>query len=186
MDAIKSAVPHPARRSHPGDDRKCPGGSTRLRPRRRVKSGSDEIRDSPTLDVAQILPGIGTNVTVFDPASLAKAQCACPELRYAESVAEAARDAQVVLLLADWPEFAQLSPDSLSAVVAERTSTGATHWTPPASGAPDGSTGPWRRHRGRSSPSLAASASASAGEGRSCPRTGARRRHCRKRCFLSR
>lgn len=130
------------------------------------KSGSDDIRDSPALDVAQILHGIGANVAVFDPASVAKAQRACPELQYAESAAEAARDAQVVLLLTDWPEFVQLSPHSLSDVVAKRNivdgrnALDAARWRQAGweYRAPGVGTGT------RSSSSFAASASASAGE----------------------
>jgi UDPglucose 6-dehydrogenase len=44
----------------------------------------------------------------------------CPELGYAATMAEAAQDAQVVLLLTDWPEFARLRPGSLNGVVARR------------------------------------------------------------------
>jgi UDPglucose 6-dehydrogenase len=84
------------------------------------KPGSDDVRDSPALDVAQILHGMGAQVTVYDPAALANARRACPDLGYAESMAEAAQDAQVVLLLTEWPEFTRLRPDSLGSVVARR------------------------------------------------------------------
>ena len=100
--------------------------------------------------VAQILHGIGANVTVFDPASLTKAQRACQELRYAESVAEAARDTQVVLLLTDWPESVQLSPDGLSAVVAKRNIVDGRNALDAARWRRAGweYRAPWRRHRG--------------------------------------
>ena len=84
------------------------------------KPGSDDVRDSPALDVAQILHGMGAQVTVYDPAALANARRACPELGYAATLAEAARDAHVVLLLTEWAEFAELKPDDLSTVVARR------------------------------------------------------------------
>lgn len=85
------------------------------------KPGSDDVRDSPALDVAQILHGMGAQVTVYDPAALANARRACPELGYATTLADAARDAHVVLLLTEWFEFAKLRPDDLAAVVAQRT-----------------------------------------------------------------
>ncbi len=85
------------------------------------KPGSDDIRDSPALDVAQILQSMGAQVTVYDPAALANARRACPELSYATATDEAARDAHVVLLLTEWPEFAGLRPDSLDDLVARRT-----------------------------------------------------------------
>jgi UDPglucose 6-dehydrogenase len=82
------------------------------------KPGSDDVRDSPALDVAQILHGMGAQVTVYDPAALANARRVCPELGYAATLTEAARDAHVVLLLTEWAEFAELRPDDLGPVVA--------------------------------------------------------------------
>jgi nucleotide sugar dehydrogenase len=84
------------------------------------KPGSDDVRDSPALDVAQILHGMGARVTVYDPAALANARRACPELGYAATTAEAAQDAHVVLLLTEWPEFAGLRPGDLASMVARR------------------------------------------------------------------
>jgi UDPglucose 6-dehydrogenase len=84
------------------------------------KPGSDDVRDSPALDVAQILHGMGARVTVYDPAALTNARRACPELRYAATLAEAARDAHIVLLLTEWAEFAELRPDDLGTLVARR------------------------------------------------------------------
>ena len=84
------------------------------------KPGSDDVRDSPALDVAQILHGMGAQVTVYDPAALANARRAYPELSYATTLAEAAQDAQVVLVLTEWAEFAELRPGELAPLVARR------------------------------------------------------------------
>jgi UDPglucose 6-dehydrogenase len=84
------------------------------------KPGSDDVRDSPALDVAQILSGMGARVTVYDPAALVNAQRALPGLGYAHTLAEAAQGAQVVLLLTEWREFAKLTPSSLAGIVASR------------------------------------------------------------------
>jgi UDPglucose 6-dehydrogenase len=84
------------------------------------KPGSDDVRDSPALDVAQILHGMGAQVTVYDPAALANARRVCPELGYAATMAEAAQDAHIVLLLTEWPEFAELKPGDLGTVMARR------------------------------------------------------------------
>lgn len=84
------------------------------------KPGSDDVRDSPALDVAKILHGMGAQVTVYDPAALGNARQAWPDLGYAASAVEAAQDAQVVLLLTEWPEFAGLRPDDLNRVVGRR------------------------------------------------------------------
>jgi UDPglucose 6-dehydrogenase len=84
------------------------------------KPGSDDVRDSPALDVAQILHGMGAQVTIYDPAALDNARRVRPELGYAETLAEAARDAHIVLLLTEWAEFAGLRPADLETVVAQR------------------------------------------------------------------
>ena len=96
------------------------------------KPGSDDVRDSPALDVAQILTGLGARVTVYDPAAMDNARRVRPDLAYAASVAEAARDAQVVLLLTEWPEFAALTPGQLEHMVAERNIIDARNVLDPA------------------------------------------------------
>jgi UDPglucose 6-dehydrogenase len=84
------------------------------------KPGSDDVRDSPALEVAQALAGMGARVTVYDPVALGNARLAFPELAYGGCLAEAAQDAHVVLLLTEWPEFIELKPASLDATVARR------------------------------------------------------------------
>jgi UDPglucose 6-dehydrogenase len=59
---------------------------------------------------------MGGRVTVYDPAALDNARKACPQLRYAGSVRAAAADAQVVLVLTDWPEFSRIDPAELCEV----------------------------------------------------------------------
>jgi UDPglucose 6-dehydrogenase len=82
------------------------------------KPGSDDVRDSPALDVAQILTGMGARVTVYDPAALGNARRIRPELGYADTLAAAARGAHTVLLLTEWPEFTALTPGGLGGLVA--------------------------------------------------------------------
>jgi UDPglucose 6-dehydrogenase len=77
------------------------------------KPGSDDVRDSPALDVAQILTGMGARVTVYDPAALGNARRIRPELGYADTLAAAARGAHAVMLLTEWPEFTALTPGGL-------------------------------------------------------------------------
>jgi UDPglucose 6-dehydrogenase len=84
------------------------------------KPGSDDVRDSPALDVAQILHGLGAEVTVHDPQAIENARRAWPELKYADSVRAAATGAELVLLLTDWPEYAGISPHELAEVTAAR------------------------------------------------------------------
>ncbi len=69
------------------------------------KPDSDDIRDSPALDVAISLHELGARVTAYDPAAMGNARRAHPELGYATSLIEVAADADLLLLLTEWPEF---------------------------------------------------------------------------------
>ncbi|MFI6596268.1 UDP-glucose dehydrogenase family protein [Nonomuraea sp. NPDC050536] len=84
------------------------------------KPNSDDIRDSPALDVAVTIGHQGGLVTVYDPIALDNARKAHPELNYGDSVIEAVRGANVVLLLTEWQEFVDLDPEELGAAVATR------------------------------------------------------------------
>ncbi|MFD0273085.1 UDP-glucose dehydrogenase family protein [Kitasatospora sp. NPDC127111] len=84
------------------------------------KPDSDDIRDSPALDVAAAIGARGGAVAVYDPAALDNARKAYPELGYATSATEAARGAHAVLLLTEWREFAELTPGRLEPLVAAR------------------------------------------------------------------
>ena len=84
------------------------------------KPHSDDIRDSPALDVASRLHRAGAHVTVYDPAALANARRDYPALAYAESAVEAATDADAVLHLTEWPEFVQIDPAVLGQAVRQR------------------------------------------------------------------
>jgi UDPglucose 6-dehydrogenase len=84
------------------------------------KPQSDDIRDSPALDVAGTLHSLGARVTVYDPAAMDRARQVHPELDYASSMLDAAAGADVLLLLTEWREFIDADPDVLGLAVARR------------------------------------------------------------------
>ncbi len=84
------------------------------------KPNSDDIRDSPALDVALATQQAGAAVRVYDPVAMDNARKAFPTLAYAASAVDAARDADVVLHLTEWEEFTAMHPSALSAVVRQR------------------------------------------------------------------
>lgn len=84
------------------------------------KPNSDDIRDSPALNVAAQIQLQGAQVTVYDPKAMDNARKMFPGLSYAASPLEAAEGAHVVLHLTEWQEFRALDPAELGAVVAER------------------------------------------------------------------
>jgi nucleotide sugar dehydrogenase len=81
------------------------------------KPNSDDVRDSPALNVAGQLQLQGSQVTVFDPKANANARALFPTLGYADDLAGAVSGADVVLLLTEWTEFAALDPQWLAARV---------------------------------------------------------------------
>jgi UDPglucose 6-dehydrogenase len=84
------------------------------------KPDSDDVRDSPALDVAEKLQARGATVVVTDPQALANARRKSPHLGYAATVAEAAAGADAVLLLTEWAEYKCLDPDQLGTHVVGR------------------------------------------------------------------
>jgi UDPglucose 6-dehydrogenase len=82
------------------------------------KPDSDDIRDSPALSVAAQMQLQGAQVTVTDPKAIDNAKKKWPDLAYEESVEDAVRDAEVVLLLTEWPEYVGLDPAALKEPVA--------------------------------------------------------------------
>jgi UDPglucose 6-dehydrogenase len=81
------------------------------------KPDSDDIRDSPALNVAARLDLDGADVTVYDPAAMDNARKAFPLLGYAMSVEEALRGAELVLHLTEWPQFRALDPERAASLV---------------------------------------------------------------------
>jgi UDPglucose 6-dehydrogenase len=82
------------------------------------KPHSDDIRDSPALSVAAQMQLQGAQVTVTDPQAIDNARKKWPELSYADTVDDAVRDAEAVLLLTEWPEYVGLDPAALKERVA--------------------------------------------------------------------
>jgi UDPglucose 6-dehydrogenase len=84
------------------------------------KPNSDDIRDSPALDVAATCQRQGAAVRVYDPAAMENARREYPQLAYVESAVAAAQSADVVLHLTEWQEFREMNPAVLADVVAEK------------------------------------------------------------------
>ncbi|MFE6223256.1 MULTISPECIES: UDP-glucose/GDP-mannose dehydrogenase family protein [unclassified Streptomyces] len=82
------------------------------------KPDSDDVRDSPALNVAGQIHLQGGQVTVYDPKGMDNARKVFPTLGYAGSALEAVRGADVVLHLTEWREFRELDPAELAAAVA--------------------------------------------------------------------
>jgi UDPglucose 6-dehydrogenase len=85
------------------------------------KPHSDDIRDSPALEIAMRLAEAGAIVTATDPEALENARRRAPGLSFAATAEEAVRGADVILLITEWPEFTELDPVAVGELVAHRT-----------------------------------------------------------------
>jgi UDPglucose 6-dehydrogenase len=84
------------------------------------KAGSDDVRDSPALAVACELRARGAEVRVYDPEAAGNVRRAHPELRVVPTVEAAVEDADLLMVLTEWPEFASLDPVEVGGLVARR------------------------------------------------------------------
>jgi UDPglucose 6-dehydrogenase len=84
------------------------------------KPDSDDVRDSPALNVAGQIHLQGGQVTVYDPKGMDNALRLFPTLGYADTAVEAVRGADVVLHLTEWREFRELDPAALGEGVRAR------------------------------------------------------------------
>lgn len=82
------------------------------------KPNSDDVRDSPALDVAQAARAAGARVTVHDPKAIPAARATRPDLDYSDSIEDTCAGADVVLHLTEWQAYRDLDPAELKLVVA--------------------------------------------------------------------
>ncbi|AFM16106.1 nucleotide sugar dehydrogenase [Mycolicibacterium chubuense NBB4] len=85
------------------------------------KPDSDDVRDSPALNVAGQMQLQGASVAVYDPRAMANARLLFPTLFYADSVDQACKDADIVMVLTEWSEFVNLDPVVVGRLVRART-----------------------------------------------------------------
>ena len=81
------------------------------------KPDSDDVRDSPALDIAAQLNAAGAHVVVHDPKGIEPARKRFPNLEYAESINEAVKDSDLVLHLTEWKEYRQIDPVKIASLV---------------------------------------------------------------------
>jgi UDPglucose 6-dehydrogenase len=84
------------------------------------KGETDDIRESPAIDLVEMLLAEGCTVAAYDPAAIKRAELEIPasaEMQYVTSVAEAARNADALLILTDWKEFASLDLEELRSLL---------------------------------------------------------------------
>ena len=81
------------------------------------KPDSDDVRDSPALDIAAQLQAAGATVVVHDPKAIENARKRFPRLGFAATVQECVKDADLILHLTEWREYRDLDPKALASLV---------------------------------------------------------------------
>jgi UDPglucose 6-dehydrogenase len=81
------------------------------------KPDSDDVRDSPALDIAAQLHAAGAEIVVHDPQGIEPARKRFPTLKYAEVVNDAVKEADLILHLTEWKEYRQIDPAALGSLV---------------------------------------------------------------------
>lgn len=77
------------------------------------KPDSDDVRDSPALNIAGQIQLQGASVSVYDPKAIENSRALFPTLNYSSSATDACSGADIVLVLTEWQEFRELEPNSL-------------------------------------------------------------------------
>ena len=81
------------------------------------KPDSDDVRDSPALDIAAQIQAAGAIVTVHDPKAITNAQKRFPGLNYAQDINETLKDAELVLHLTEWKIYREINPAQIKSLV---------------------------------------------------------------------
>ena len=81
------------------------------------KPDSDDVRDSPALDIAAQIQAAGAIVTVHDPKAITNAQKRFPGLNYAQDINETLKDAELVLHLTEWKIYREINPAQIKPLV---------------------------------------------------------------------
>lgn len=81
------------------------------------KPDSDDVRDSPALDIAAQLSAAGAKVVVHDPKGIEPARKRFPDLDYRESVLDAVKDVDAILHLTEWKEYREIDPKVIGTLV---------------------------------------------------------------------
>ena len=84
------------------------------------KPESDDVRDSPALDIAVQLHGAGADVIIHDPKATENAKRRFPDLNFTTDLKACLQDSELILHLTEWREYREIDPKSLDSVVAKR------------------------------------------------------------------
>jgi UDPglucose 6-dehydrogenase len=77
------------------------------------KSDTDDVRESPAIEIAQQLLDGGARVKAFDPAAMGSAARVVPRLELCGDAYAVAEDADALLVLTEWAAFQELDLEQI-------------------------------------------------------------------------
>lgn len=84
------------------------------------KGGTDDCRESPAVEILQKILKHSANVAVYDPKAMENAKSILGDkVQYAKDVYDACSGASVLVILTEWPEFAELRLSNLKSIMAD-------------------------------------------------------------------
>ena len=81
------------------------------------KPDSDDVRDSPALDISAQIQAAGATVVVHDPKAIEPARKRFPALHYADRIEDCLKDADLVLHLTEWKVYREIDPTQVKSLV---------------------------------------------------------------------
>lgn len=81
------------------------------------KPDSDDVRDSPALDIASQISAAGAHVSVHDPKAIEPARRRFPHLLYSSAIDECVAEADVILHLTEWKMYREIDPNEMKTKV---------------------------------------------------------------------
>ena len=85
------------------------------------KAGTDDLRDSPSLQIIHRLLHLGAIIQAFDPTVTSHRIGLNQEIQIADSALACTRNAEVLVVLTEWSEFTKIDPSEVRAVMSGRT-----------------------------------------------------------------
>lgn len=84
------------------------------------KPESDDVRDSPALDIAVQLHGAGADVRIHDPKATENAKRRFPALDFTTDLGECLKGSELILHLTEWREYREIDPSAMAHLVAKK------------------------------------------------------------------
>ncbi len=84
------------------------------------KADTDDVRSSPAIEILKLLLERKARIKAYDPAGSANAKLILPEIEYAATILDAAKDANCILILTEWKEFSDFDYGDVASLVKDK------------------------------------------------------------------